>query len=82
MGPGHRGRCGHPPGEKTMSITYPSVNTGNPAPDGTEGNVALGGQAPLHAPRSARDVGSTVPHPTRSDPGGSGPGIVVTSLLL
>ena len=80
--PGHRGRYGNPPREKTTGITYPSAHTGDPAPDGPEGSGALGGEAPINVPRSARGIGSLNPHPTLSDPAGSGPGMAVASLSL
>ena len=71
---------GHPLGEKTPGIIYPSGHTGNPGPYGPERSGAIGGVAVLYAPRGSRVGGSPVPHPTRSDPGGSIPGMAVARL--
>ena len=82
MDPGHGGGYSHPPRGKTPGTTCPSEHTGNPAPDGTEVSRALGREDMIHAPCGARISGSPVPHPTGSDPGGSGPGMAVAILSL
>ena len=48
------------------------------AAHGEEGTGALGREAPLNAPNSAKGGGTSLPHPTCAVPGGNGQGLAVS----